>query len=70
MLPSAVVSGLSTSILIGTAIIEGSSRSHAVFIDGTKGERGIIFDPHGGFGEVERTPAGLKKLGIESFSGL
>jgi hypothetical protein len=58
----------SNSILIGTAIIEGSSRSHAVVIDGTRGERGIIFDPHEGFGEVERTPAGLQKLGIESFS--
>ena len=60
----------SNSILIGTAIVEGSSRSHAVVIDGTEGERGIIFDPHEGFGKVERTPAGLKKLGIEYFSGL
>ena len=58
----------SNSILIGTAIIEGSSRSHAVVIDGTKGKEGIIFDPHEGFGEVKRTPAGLKKLGIKSFT--
>ena len=56
------------SVMIGTASIEGSSRSHAVVIDGTKGKRGTIFDPYEGFGEVERTPAGLKKLGIESFT--
>lgn len=56
------------SVMIGTASIKGSSRSHAVVIDGTKGKRGIIFDPYEGFGEVERTPAGLKKLGIESFT--
>lgn len=58
----------SNSILIGTANIEGSFRSHAVVIDGTKGNEGTIFDPHEGFGEVKRTPAGLKKLGIKSFT--
>ena len=53
------------SVMIGTASVTGSSRSHAVVIDG---KEGTIFDPHEGFGEVERTPAGLKRLGIDRFT--
>lgn len=56
------------TVMVATAMIEGSSRSHAVVIDGTKGRRGTIYDPSEGFGEVQRSTAGLKKLGIKSFS--
>lgn len=56
------------TVMVATAMIEGSSRSHAVIIDGTKGRRGTIYDPSEGFGEVQRSNAGLKKLGIKSFS--
>lgn len=56
------------TVMVATAMIEGSSRSHAVVIDGTKGRRGTICDPSEGFGKVQRSTAGLKKLGIKSFS--
>ena len=46
------------------AVFLDGSRSHAVAVDGTRGK---IIDPIKEYGEVERTPAGLKKLGINSF---
>lgn len=46
------------------AVFLDGSRSHAVAVDGIRGK---IIDPIKEYGEVERTPAGLKKLGINSF---
>ena len=46
------------------AVFLDGSRSHAVAVDGTRGK---IIDPIKEYGEVERTPAGLKKLGINCF---